>query len=70
MKRKVGISTPFLQTKFGDEEALRISKSIGADAVDICTILSCHDYRKSDTVYNKSNDEIYSYYRNLKKVCR
>lgn len=68
MKRRVGISTHFLQTKYGDAEALKIAKSIGADAVDLSTILSIHDYRKPDTVYSKSDDEIYTYYRNLKKL--
>ncbi len=69
MKRKVGISTHFLQTKFGDAEALKIAKSIGADAVDFSTIIrSIHDYRKPDTIYAKSDDEIYSYYRGLKKL--
>ncbi len=68
MKRRVGISTNFLQNKFGDAEALKIAKSIGADAVDFSTILSIHDYRKPESIYAKSDDEIYTYYRDLKKT--
>ena len=37
MKRRVGISTHFLQTKYGDAEALKIAKSIGAGlAKNVC----------------------------------
>lgn len=68
MKRRVGISTHFLQSKFGDEQALKIAAQIGADAVDFSTILSIHDYRKPDSIYAKSDDEIYSYYRELKAL--
>ncbi|MBR7132713.1 MAG: sugar phosphate isomerase/epimerase [Clostridia bacterium] len=68
MKRRVGISTNFLQKRFGDIEALKIAKSVGADAVDFSTILPHHDYRKDDSIYAKSDDEIYTYYRGLKKL--
>ena len=32
--RRISISIAILQTKYGDEEALRIAQSIGADGVD------------------------------------
>lgn len=68
MKRRVGISTVFFQAKFGNKEALKIAKSVGADAIDFSTILDINDYRKSDGIYAKSDDEIYSYYREIKKL--
>lgn len=67
MKRLVGISIDVLQKKYGDEQALRIAKSIGADAVDLSTIYN-HDYRKPESIYNKSDDEIFEYFSGLKKV--
>ncbi len=66
MKRMVGISLGNLQSKFGDEEALRIAKSIGADAVDFN--VHGHDYRKASSLFSKSDEEIYEYYDNLRKV--
>lgn len=66
MKRMVGISLGNLQSKFGDEEALRIAKSIGADAVDFN--VHGHDYRKASSLFCKSDEEIYEYYDNLRKV--
>lgn len=68
MKRLVGISTTNLQAKFGDAEALRIAKSVGADAVDFNTSAYSLDYRKPESIFAKSDDEIYSYYRGLKKL--
>lgn len=67
MKRLVGISIDVLQKKYGDREALKIAKSIGADAVDFSTIANGMDYRKEGSVFSKSDDEIYTYYRELKK---
>lgn len=67
MKRLVGISIVNLQSKYGDEKALRIAKEIGADAVDFSTIYN-HDYRMPESIYNKSDEEIYEYYKGLKKV--
>lgn len=63
----VSISTHDLQIKYGDRRALEIAKEIGADAVDFSTSSApLHDYRAKDSIYSKSEDEILSYYADLK----
>lgn len=67
MKKKVGISTFTLQRLYGDERALEIASEIGADAVDFNL---CDDEISCDienSIYSKSDDEIFEYYSNLKK---
>ncbi len=68
MERKVSISTHRFQDFFGDCEALEIAKRIGADGVDFNTCNSTFDYRKPQSIYSKSDDEIYEYFRGLKKI--
>ena len=67
MKRKVSISIGELQEQYGDREALRLAKEMGADAVDFNTCGRKWDYRNPDSVYSKSDDEICSYYADLRK---
>ena len=67
MKRKVSISTFRLQEKFGDREALAIAKRIGADAVDFNTCDAPYDFQNPQSIYSKSDEEIYEYFRGLKK---
>ena len=67
-KRKVGFSIGGLQRKYGDEEAIRFAKSIGADAVDFDTCHPYYDYRKENSIYYKSEDEIISYFTNIKNI--
>ena len=64
--RKVGISIAILQLKYGDEEALRIAKRIGADAVDFN--LCDNDRKNPNDIYSKDDDAILEYYRHLKQV--
>lgn len=65
MKKRVGFSAGGLQRKYGDKRAIEIAKSIGADAVDFDTC--SFDYRDSDCIFSKSDDEIISYYSEIKK---
>lgn len=65
MRRKVSISIGQLQRKYGDKEALKIAKDIGADAVDFG--LEHFDYLNSNSIYAKSDDEIKSYFGDIKK---
>lgn len=67
MKRKVSISIAELQSQFGDRKALELAKEMGADAVDFNTCGGDWDYRNPKSIYSKSDDEIISYYTDLKK---
>ncbi len=68
-KRKIGIATGFFQRKYGEEEAVRIAASVGADAIDFDT---CHpnfyDYQKDGCIFSKSDDEIIEHYTKVKAV--
>ena len=68
MKRKVGLSIGTFQSLFGDMRALEVAKEIGADAVDLDTSSARRwDYRLPESVYAKSDDEIFSYFSALRK---
>ncbi len=64
MKRRIGISTFGLQDRFGDRRAIEIAKEVGADAVDFS--LHKGDYKNPESVYSRSEDEITSYFTDLK----
>lgn len=66
-KKKIAITTNELQKKLGDFEAISFVKSIGADGVDFSIFSADYDYRKSDSIYSKSDDEIIDYYTKLRK---
>lgn len=65
MKRITSISISQIQNLYGDKKALEISKAIGAEAVDFD--LTGFDCRKPESVYGKSDEEIYSYFSGLKE---
>jgi len=66
VKRKVGISSKYLQQKYGDKKALEIAAKIGADAVDFALDIK-NDYRRKDSIYSKDEEAIISYYKELKE---
>lgn len=68
MKRKIGLSTIELQSEYGDRRAIEIAAELGYDTIDFGFITPKCDYRKSDSLYSKSDDEIISYYTELKKL--
>lgn len=66
--RKVGISLyPFID-KYGEAGALEAARRAGADAVDFNLSAKRCDYRKADSVYSKSDDEIYEHFNALREV--
>ncbi len=67
MKRKVSLTIGRLQNAFGDREALAIAKRIGADAVDFDTSSDRWDFARPDSIYSKSDEEIFEYFRGLKR---
>lgn len=67
MKREIGISIGQLQNKYGDKRAIEIASEIGYDTVDFnFDTIKC-DYRDQNSFYSKSDDEIISYYTDLRK---
>ena len=66
MKRKVSISIGPLQGKYGDMRALEIAKELGADAVDFNLSEGRFTYKKSESIYSKSDKEIIEYFTELK----
>ncbi len=65
MKRKVSIATGILQRKYGDAQALKIAKEIGADGVDFDLTM----YSKNrNSIYDKSNEEIIAYFTELRAL--
>lgn len=66
-EKKISIAIGRLQEMFGDMRAIEIAAEIGADAVDFDTCGSRWDYRKSDSVFSKSDEEIVAYCEALKK---
>lgn len=67
MKKRIGISIWQLQHHFGDKEALRIAKQIGADSVDFSLEGKECDYRNPDSLYAKGEEAIIEYYSELRK---
>ena len=63
--RKIGLSLFNLQDMFGDRRSIEIAKNAGADAVDFS--LHHGDFKRSASVYARSEDEILTYYTDLKK---
>jgi len=66
VKRKVGISSKYLQEKYGDKRALEIVATIGADAVDFSLDIT-NDYRNKGSIYSKGEEAVISYYKELKE---
>ncbi|MBR5613869.1 MAG: sugar phosphate isomerase/epimerase [Clostridia bacterium] len=66
MNKKVSFSTGPLQVIYGDEQAIKIAKEIGADAIDFSTLRM--DYRNTDCIFSKSEDEVATYFAGLKKL--
>ena len=61
-KPLVGLSIGGWQNQFGDEEALKMAKAAGADAVDFDLL------NYDETLYNKSEDEIFSHVEKVAKT--
>ena len=60
--KKISISIGRLQLNYGDKEALRIAKEIGADAVDF----GLYRFSANSSVYSLPESEIFSYFSSLK----
>ena len=63
---KISVSTGTLQEIYGEKEALKIAKKAGADGVDFNLWSRAYDYKNPDSIYAKSDAEIYDYFKNIK----
>ena len=70
MKRKVSIAIGAYQQSFGDLEAIRIAKRIGADAVDINISGGRFNCANGNSIYSKSDDEIETYFSEIAKLAQ
>ncbi len=70
MKRKVSIAIGAYQQKFGDLEAIRIAKKIGADAVDMDVSGGRFNCTNENSIYSKSDDEIETYFSEIGKLAK
>lgn len=70
MDRKVSIAIGAYQGRYGDLEAIRIAKRIGADAVDMDISSGRYDCSNEGSIYAKSDDEIESYFSEIGKLAR
>lgn len=70
MPQKVSISIGALQRQFGDRGALEIASKIGADAVDFNLDGAEWDCRNPESIYSKSDGEIYAYFNGLCEYAR
>ncbi len=63
---KISVSIGTLQELYGEKEALKIAKSAGADGVDFNLWSGYYDYKNPESIYAKSDEEIFEYFRNIK----
>lgn len=63
---KISLSIEGLQRQFGDREALRIAKECGADAVDFMLDMPHLNLSSQESIYQKSDEEIATYFKDLK----
>lgn len=70
MKRKVSIAIGAYQQSFGDLEAIRIAKRIGADAVDMDISGGRFNCANGNSIYSKSDDEIETYFSEIAKLAQ
>lgn len=68
MLHKVGFSIGGLQRKYDLYTALDIAKEVGADAVDVD--LWFQDYRNPESLYSRSDEEIYDFCSKVRKKAR
>ena len=62
---KIGLSCAELAMQYGYEKGLEIVKQSGFDAVDISLL----EYIEKESVFDRSEDEFYTHFSNIKKIC-
>ena len=67
MKRKVSLSIGGLQLSYGDERALEIAAKVGADGVDFGTYGSRWDYKRPDSPFALSDEDLTAHMASLRQ---
>lgn len=69
--KKISFSIEKIQRQYGNKEALRIAKQLGADAVDYALAGSgYYDYENPQSVYSKSDEEIIAHCEEIKRYAK
>lgn len=63
---KISVSLGTLQGLYGEKEALKIAKNAGVDGVDFNLWSRAYDYKNPDSIYAKSDEKIYDYFKDIK----
>ena len=63
--RKVSIAISNQQKRYGDLNAIDVAKKIGVDAVDFNLSAPRYDYRVESSIYSKSDEEIFEYFKKI-----
>ena len=67
----ISISIAGLQGHYGEKEAIRLAREAGAEAIDFCFMdRTLYNLSNPDSIYSKSNEEIYEHYEALGKYAR
>ena len=67
MKRNISISIGYPQYRVGEEKAFELAAAAGADGVDFDTSSGRFDYRRADSVYARTDDEIVAWATDLRE---
>lgn len=67
--KKISISTPFFQRRFGERGALDAAREVGAEGVDFC-LCDFYDYRNENCIYARSDREIEEHFAALGEYAR
>ena len=70
MKKKIGLSVFTFQHDYDEKKSIELAKKAGADAVDINLCGDNYDYRNKESIYSKSDEEIYAYFKSVGDYAR
>ena len=63
--KKIGLSIFDFQHKYDEKKSIELAKKAGADAVDLNICGENYDYRNPNSIYSKSDEEIYAYFKSI-----
>ncbi len=68
-RKKIGLSIGEWQWRYGEKTALELAKEVGADCVDL-DLCGSYIFGKEGNLYNRSDDEITSYFTEIGTYAR
>lgn len=64
---KISVSTGGLQNFYSEKTALNLAKEAGVDGVDFNLWSEKYDYKNPESIYSKSDEELFNYFAKIKK---